>query len=126
MRGVSSWFLTAAALVALLGMGWGITMAATGDHTLAPAHAHLNLIGFVAMSIFGFYYALTPRAAAGRLARVHFALTVLAVLVFAPGIAMAISGRGETLAAAGSILAILAMAIFAFTVIRHGVGRAPG
>ena len=122
MNGVSRWFLSLAALFALIGMAWGIQMSATQDHMLSPAHGHLNLIGFVAMSIFGFYYALTPQAN-GRLAIAHLVLTVLAVVVLTPGIAMAISGTGETMAKVGSVLAILAMAIFAYTVIRYGVGQ---
>jgi hypothetical protein len=44
------------------------------------------------------------------------------VLVLTPGIAFAISGKGEVLAQAGSILAVLTMALFAFVVLRHGVG----
>ncbi|MCP1199166.1 hypothetical protein [Notoacmeibacter sp. MSK16QG-6] len=122
MSGISRWFLSLAAIFALIGMAWGIQMSATHDHTLSPAHGHLNLIGFVAMSVFGLYYALTPHAA-GRLAMAHLALTVLAIVVLTPGIAMAISGTGETLAKIGSVFAILSMAVFAYTVIRHGVGK---
>ncbi len=103
-------------------MAWGIQMSASHDHTLAPAHGHLNLIGFVAMAVFGTYYALTPIAVSSRLASIHFGLTVAAVLILTPGIAMAISGGNEAFAKAGSVLAILSMALFAFNVFRFGVG----
>ena len=33
----------------LAGMGFGIFMGITQDFMLAPAHAHLNLLGFVTM-----------------------------------------------------------------------------
>ncbi len=59
-RLASTFFLTAA-IFALIGMVWGIQMSATHDHTLSPAHGHLNLIGFVLMSLFGAFYALFPR-----------------------------------------------------------------
>ena len=125
MRNLPTRFYGAAAIFALIGMIWGIQMSATHDHTLSPAHGHLNLIGFVVMSVFGTYYALTPQAAASRLANIHFGVTVLTVLVLTPGIAMAITGRGEILAQGGSLLALLSMALFAFTVFRYGAGPAP-
>ena len=115
-------FFATAATFALAGMVWGIQMAATGDHLLGPAHGHLNLIGFVAMAIFGVYYGLTPAAAASRLATIHYALTTLTVLTIVPGIAMAITDRGEVIAQVGSILAVLSMALFLYMIFRFGVG----
>jgi len=122
MKHIPTCFFAAGAVFALTGMIWGIQMSASHDHTLSPAHGHLNLIGFVAMSIFGTYYALTPPAARSRLAALHFGLTVATVLVLTPGIALAITQRGETLAQVGSSLAVLSMALFAVVVLRHGVG----
>lgn len=124
MRNVATWFFTAGAIFALIGMSWGIVMSATQDHALSPAHGHLNLIGFVAMSVFGAYYALTPSAAETSIAPIHFGLSILAVVVLVPGIVMAINETGETLAKIGSFLALGSMALFLFVVVRHGVGRA--
>jgi hypothetical protein len=117
-------FFAAAALFALCGMVWGIQMSATHDHTLSPAHGHLNLIGFVMMSVFGTYYALTPHAGRSRTARIHFALNTATVLVLTPGIALAISGKTEVLAQIGSVLAVLSMALFGFAIMKYGVGLA--
>ena len=125
MSDVATRFFATAAILALIGMGWGIQMSATQDHTLSPAHGHLNLIGFVAMSVFGAYYALTPRAAASRLAGLHFALTLIAVAVLIPGIVLAITERGEAVAKIGSVLAVLAMALFLVVVLRFGAGQRP-
>lgn len=116
-------FFFCAAIFALVGMVWGIQMSATQDHSLSPAHGHLNLLGFVAMAIFGTYYALSPSAAASRLAWVHFGLSVLSVLVLVPGIVLAISGKGEMLAKLGSVLAVLAMVIFAINILRHRISN---
>ena len=66
MKSLSYWFLSVAVLQALVGMGVGIFMGITGDYTLAPAHAHSNLLGWVSMAIFGLYYALVPDVAAKR------------------------------------------------------------
>jgi cbb3-type cytochrome oxidase subunit 1 len=126
MGRIPTLFFAGAAISALVGMAWGIQMSATHDHALSPAHGHLNLLGFVAMAVFGSYYALVPAAGASRLAGAHLGLHVAAVVVLAPGIAFAIRGQGEGLAQAGSILAILSMALFAFMVLRHGLSRSSG
>lgn len=126
MTNPPKWFFATAAIFALCGMIWGIQMSASHDHTLSPAHGHLNLIGFVSMSIFGAYYALTPQAAESRLAAVHFGLTFMTVVVLTPGIAMAIADGGETLAQIGSVLAVITMALFVFVILRHGVGSTEG
>ena len=124
MQNIPKLFMTTGALLALVSMGWGIEMSVTRNHSLAPAHAHLNLIGFVIMSLFGIYYALTPDAAASGLARAHYWLTLVAVLVLIPGIVMAITERGEVLAKIGSVLAISTMALFVVVLMRNGVGKA--
>ncbi|WP_322988828.1 hypothetical protein [Hoeflea sp.] len=121
MNSIATRFYATSAIFALAGMTWGIQMSASGDHTLSPAHGHLNLIGFVAMAVFGTFYALSPRAAASRLANIHYFLTVAAVLVIVPGIAMAIKGNGEALAKTGSVLTLATMALFAYVILRNGV-----
>ena len=125
MKSLPTLFFATAAVFALVGMAWGIQMSASHDHTLSPAHGHLNLIGFVSMAVFGTYYALSPHAAQSTMAKAHYALTVLSVLVLVPGIAFAINGDGEVLAKVGSVLAVLSMGVFAFMVLRHGVGADP-
>lgn len=122
MRNIPTLFFATAALFAILGMVWGIQMSATHDHLLSPAHGHLNLIGFVAMAVFGTYYALTPKAAQSRLAMLHYILTTLTVVVLTPGIALAILEETEMFAQIGSVLAVVSMAIFGFAVLRFGAG----
>jgi hypothetical protein len=122
MRGIPFVFFAAAALSVLCGMVWGIAMSISQDHSLSPAHAHLNLIGWVTMGLFGIYYALTPSAATARLARVHAALAILGLVMIVPGIVLAITGRGEAVAAAGSMVTLASMAVFVWTLFRHGIG----
>lgn len=107
----------------LIGMGFGIWMSASGDHTLAPAHAHLNLIGGVLMAIFGGFYTLMPGAANSAVAKIQVLITHLAVWAMFPGIIMAIRGQGEFLAKAGSLLGIVAMLLFVFIVVRAPAPR---
>ena len=122
MKSLPYWFVGIGTLFVLAGMVWGIQMSITQDFTLAPAHAHNNLIGFVIMTIYGFYYRLVPAAADKRLALIHFWVALISALVFVPGIAMAITGKGEILAEVGSILVLLSMLIFAWTVWTNRAG----
>lgn len=107
----------------LVGMAFGIWMSATQDHSLAPAHAHLNLIGGVLLALFGAFYMLVPSAAGSRLAKIQVGLTHLAIWFMFPGIIMAIQQQGETLAKIGSVLGILAILLFVVIVARAPAAR---
>ncbi len=124
MRGIGFWFFAVAVVCITIGMAWGIQMSASADHSLSGAHAHLNLVGWVTMAMFGVYYTLTPQAADAVLARVHFAVALAGVVLMVPGIVMAIREAGEAVVIAGSMLTMASMAIFLVTVFRHGLGRA--
>ena len=105
-----------------VGYDLGVQMSASHDHKLSPAHGHLNLIGFVALAVFGTYYALTPVACHSRMAAIHYGFTTVTVLLLRPGIVMAITGKGQTPAQLGSILGALSMALFVLVVLHKGVG----
>lgn len=124
MRGLSFGFMICAVIAVLIGMGWGIQMSASGDHTMSPAHAHLNLLGWVSFAIYGFYYHLVPVAAESRLAKLHFGVALVGLVLIVPGIALAVTGAGDTLAKIGSILTLLAALLFAAVLLRSR-SRAP-
>ncbi len=94
-------------------------MAISGDHSTSPAHAHLNLIGFVVMSIAAFYYHNVPAAAQTMLAKVHLGVAVLGEVLIVPGIVLALKKDVEQLAAIGSILTLIAMLIFLVTAVMN-------
>lgn len=108
-------FISAAAY-AFVGMALGIFMAASHNHTLSPAHAHLNLLGWVSMALFGLFYQAAPHIAATRRAKFHVALSTVSVWLLIPGVALANLGINEGLAIAGSLAAILSMALFVYIV----------
>lgn len=118
MHGIAFLFFLTASLYALAGMAFGINMAASQDHSLASAHAHLNLIGWVTLGMSGLYYHNVPQAAASRLARLHFAMATLGLWLIVPGIVLALKGITEGLAIAGSLVTILSMALFVFIIFR--------
>ena len=77
MRGIAFYFLCAAIIAVLVGMAWGIQMSAAGDHKLSGAHAHLNLVGWVTLSIFAFYYHLVPEAQAAAMPRIGYSSIIV-------------------------------------------------
>ena len=87
MPRISLWFFAVAPIYVLIGMGFGIYMGAAQDFTLAPAHAHLNLIGWVTMALYGTFYGLAQNASQ-RLAWTTFWLNNIAVAVMFPSLAM--------------------------------------
>ena len=120
MHGTALWFFLSAVFYVICGMLFGIWMSATHDHSLAPVHGHLNLIGWVTMAIFGLYYHLVPAAGESRLARLHFVVATIGLWIIVPGIKFAVEGTGETLAKIGSMVTILSLVLFAFIVVRSG------
>ena len=122
MKSLPYWFVGLATLFAVFGMAWGVQMSIVQDHTMAPAHAHNNLIGFVTMMVYGFYYRLVPGAADKMLARVHFWVALIGALTFGPGIAMTLVGGSEMLVQISTLFVLGAMLIFAWTVWTNRAG----
>jgi FtsH-binding integral membrane protein len=109
-------------LLLLAGMAWGLQMAISQDHSAFPAHAHLNLLGFVALFLFGIYYRLHPDVEAHRLAIPQVWIWVVATIVMAIGVGLAHTGHeiGDPLAAVGSLVIFADTALLAWLVFRKG------
>jgi hypothetical protein len=106
----------------LIGMLLGIAMGIAQDFRLAPAHAHLDLIGYVAPFLAGLYYQAVPEAANGRLAAAQASLAVAGAVLFPLGIMAVVLGGPsyQVYAVAGALVAFAAMVLFAAIVFRHG------
>lgn len=115
MKHISGTFIRIAVLFGLIGMGLGLIMAISGDHTQRPAHAHINLLGWVSMMLFGLFYKCFPQAGRYRLATAHFWTSSIGVVVMNAGLLALYAGqpKAEPAAAIGSILVILGMILFA-------------
>ena len=116
----SSLSFRAAVLCVLAGMAWGIHMAMSQDHSAFPAHAHLNLLGWVSLFLFGLYYRLHPVLERDRRAHIQVWSWLAGTVVMAIGVAMIHTGNasGEPLAAGGSIIVLASMLLFAWMVFR--------
>jgi uncharacterized membrane protein len=107
--------------LALIGVVLGIVMGIRQDFALMPAHAHLNLLGFVTLFLSALYYRVVPEAAASRLARYQAVVSVAGAVVFPVGIASVLLGghdRFEPVVVAGALTVLLGMALFAVIVFR--------
>jgi hypothetical protein len=113
---ISSLLLRLSTVLLLCGLVLGIVMAMREDFTLAPAHAHLNLIGFVLMFLVGLYYRIVPAAGAGPLAKIQAALHIVGAIVLPIGVGLVLTGGTVVFAIVGSLIVLAAMALFAWIV----------
>ena len=105
------------------GMVWGMWMGAHENFTLAPAHAHLNLLGWVTAALYGTFYALTRETMSPRLAWTNYLLSTIGVIVMVPSLIMLLlTNDGEKwgpTVQAGSGAIFLGLAVFAISALRE-------
>lgn len=109
-----------AVLLVLIGMLWGIQMAISQDHSAMPAHAHLNLLGWVSLFLFGIYYHLHPTIDRSGLARTQVSVWVLGTLILTVGVGLAHTDHptGDPIAAVGSLIVLLGMLLLGWVVLK--------
>jgi len=117
----SSLSFQAAVLFVIAGMVWGIVMAISDDHSAMPAHAHLNLLGWVSLFLFGIFYHLHPAVDRSRTAAVQVWIWIGSTVILTVGVALVHSGHaiGDPIAAVGSIFVLADMMLFGWLVLRR-------
>lgn len=90
---ISLGFLVMGGVYLVAGIVLGSYMGGSGDHSLAPVHAHINLLGFALMTAFGLGYRLVPGLADGVLPKAHFWLHQAGALGLLLGLFLMMSGR---------------------------------
>jgi hypothetical protein len=117
---IGSRMMCLSVVVLLVGMLAGIVMGIQQNFVLAPAHAHLNLVGGVLLFLFGLYYRLVPAAGTTTLAKVQGWLHMIGAILFPAGVAIVVLKGDSFIAApiAGSLIVVIAMALFAVIVFR--------
>jgi len=103
-----------AVLCAAIGMIIGLMMAASHNHAVMPAHAHLNLLGWVSLFLFSIFYKLHPVADTTLIAKIQVMVWTFGAVVMATGVGLIYTGRtiGEPLAGIGSIATLIGLALF--------------
>jgi hypothetical protein len=117
---IGSLMMCVSVVILVAGMLAGIVMGIQQDFALAPAHAHLNLVGGVMLFLFGLYYRLVPAAGKSALAKLQGWLHIAGAILFPVGVAIVILKGAAYIAApvVGSLIALVAMLLFAVIVLR--------
>lgn len=92
----------------------GVFMGASGDHSLFSLHAHLNLLGWVSMALFGLLGKAFPGIADNLLAKLHFWIYNLALPVLAFALFRVLKGDAGMEPLLGIMSATTAIAIVLF------------
>ena len=115
------WFIRAALIYLGIGVVMGLTMAIQPNWMLylKPAHAHVNLLGFMAMFVYGVAYHVLPRFRgkalfSNKLARYHLILANVGLVGMAIAFVLRFSlGAPATMAlAAFGTVQVVAVALF--------------
>ena len=122
MQRIDIMFILLAAFMLVCGVSMGIYMGISHDFSLAPVHAHTNLVGWASLALFGIVYRLYPELQERRLASVHLAFAAPAGLSFPLGIYLAIFHESPFL----SIVAALAWMIGCLLFLAQLIGLAFG
>jgi hypothetical protein len=114
----SSLSFQAAVVFVVAGMIWGIVMAISEDHSAMPAHAHLNLLGWVSLFLFGIYYHLHPAVGRAKSAIVQVWVWIVGTIILTIGVGLVHTGHaiGDPIAAVGSFVVLLDMLLFGWLV----------
>ena len=114
-------FLRLAVVYILLGVVLGVVMAAGEDYTFRPVHAHINLLGWVSMFLFGLWYRAVPASSETRWAKAHFWLYNIAFPIQMVTLAMFAQGNlaVEPVLALASVAIAVAFLCFAINLWSH-------
>ena len=102
-------------------------MAASGDHSVYPAHAHLNLLGWVSLFLIGIFYRFHPALDTSRIALTQAWVWICGSIVLSIGVAAIFLGHPEleVIAIIGSLIILADMVLFAYLVFRSEIAIAP-
>ncbi|WP_395542123.1 hypothetical protein [Neotabrizicola sp. sgz301269] len=98
-------FLLVGGVYLIVGMILGSYMGGSGDHSLTPVHAHINLLGFTLMTLFGLSYRVFPALADGWMGVAQFWLHQIGTLVTLLSLYLLLSGKVAE-AAIGPVIGI--------------------
>lgn len=114
-------YLKVASVYFTIGVLAGLTMGIIHDFRFTSVHAHVNLLGWVSMALFGIIYHFYPNAANSKLAKTQFWLHNIGVPVMLGGIALQVLGVSAALPAAiiGSLAVVIGVILFMVNVFKY-------
>ena len=111
MRNIDRWFILIGLLYAIFGFAFGIWLGINERFELAPVHAHINLVGFASMVLFGLLYRALALAES-KLALAHFLIYTIGAVLFLAGLPLAQSHQTIALAVIGSLSVLAGLLVF--------------
>ena len=124
MRRIDVYFLLLATACLICGVVLGIWMGIAHDFQFAPVHAHLNLLGWASLALFGLVYKAYPVLGRSRLALAHFATSATSAVVFPVGIALSVANVTIAVAVAASLIWLAGAVMFLVNLARLLLGPA--
>lgn len=128
---LSNRFIHTAVAFFVAGVALGLYMGITKDFRFTHVHAHLNLLGWVALGLIGLIYRLHPGLQTGALPRAQYWLHTVGLLLFMGGFAWgSATGRFQFVPVASGAsmigVAVLLLAVNVFTRLRAPAAPADG
>ncbi len=80
MRNIDRIFILSGALFAVFGLCLGLWMVAVNNFVYSKIHAHINLLGWVTLAIYGIVYKIYPAMKNSSLALSHLVCSVAGVI----------------------------------------------
>jgi hypothetical protein len=119
MQNLPLWCVRLSVFYAVFGMIMGVVMGSTGDHSLMPVHAHINVLGWVSLALFGIVFKVW-NIDTGKLAWTQFGLFNVGIVVQAIGLTLILDGNEAAgpIVGVGSLLLVMGMAVFGWLVLR--------
>jgi hypothetical protein len=113
-------WIKAAVVNLVLGVGVGIHMGASHDHSLTPVHAHLNLLGWASMAVIGFIHLHFGDRLSAGLSKAQFWLHQLGTPVLLVGLALLLKGNAamEPVVGIASIVVGISVLLLAVNVFK--------
>lgn len=113
-----AWFRVAT-LYFVVAVALGIVMGASGDHTLTAVHAHINLLGWVSMTLFALIGMAYPAITEGPVATAQFWLHNTGVPVMLGALAFRLKGytAADPVIGLASVVVGIDVALFAWLVL---------
>ncbi|MDM5334238.1 cytochrome-c oxidase [Ureibacillus composti] len=100
----------------------GLVMGIIHNFAFSSVHAHLNLLGWVSMALFGIIYSLFPNAGKTKLANTHFWLHNIGLPIMQGSLFLQIlTGNGGLTIGIiiGSLIVVLGVLLFVFNLLNN-------
>jgi len=114
-------WIKVAVVYLVVGVSLGIYMGASGDHSLHPVHAHINLLGWASLTLIGLIYRQFPEMARSPLARIQFWLHNLGLPFLMVTLTLLLRGNEslEPVVGGASVVVGASVALFAVNVFKN-------